>query len=39
MIAAFLVTVLAVKAVAPFVDDDPIRLVVPALVTFFPARR
>jgi uncharacterized membrane protein YjjP (DUF1212 family) len=36
VIAAFLVTVLAVKVVAPFVDDDPIRLVVPALVTFFP---
>lgn len=34
--AAFLVTVLAVEVVAPFVDDDPIRLVVPALVTFFP---
>ncbi len=36
VMAAFLVTVLAVKLVAPFVDDDPIRLVVPALVTFFP---
>lgn len=36
VIAAFLVTVLAVKVVAPFVDDDPIRLVVPALVTFLP---
>ncbi len=36
VIAAFLVTLLAVEFVAPFVDDDPIRLVVPALVTFFP---
>jgi len=36
VIAAFLVTILAVKVVAPFVDDDPIRLVVPALITFFP---
>ena len=29
-------TVLAVKFVAPFVHDDPIRLVAPALVTFLP---
>jgi uncharacterized membrane protein YjjP (DUF1212 family) len=36
VIAAFLVTVLAVKVVAPFVHDDPIRLVAPALVTFLP---
>ncbi len=36
VIAAFLVTVLAVAFVAPYVVDDPIRLVVPALVTFFP---
>jgi uncharacterized membrane protein YjjP (DUF1212 family) len=36
VIASFLVTVLAVKFVAPFVHDDPIRLVAPALVTFLP---
>ncbi len=36
VIAAFLVTVIAVKLVAPFVQDDPIRLVAPALVTFLP---
>lgn len=36
VIAAFLVTILAVKFVAPFVHDDPIRLVAPALVTFLP---
>lgn len=36
VIASFLVTVLAVKFVAPFVQDDPIRLVAPALVTFLP---
>jgi len=36
VIAAFLVTVLAVQFVAPFVADDPIRLVMPALVIFFP---
>ena len=36
VIAAFLVTILAVKVVAPFVHDDPIRLVAPALVTFLP---
>jgi uncharacterized membrane protein YjjP (DUF1212 family) len=36
VIAAFLVTVIAVKLVAPFVHDDPIRLVAPALITFLP---
>lgn len=36
VIAAFLVTVISVKLVAPFVQDDPIRLVAPALVTFLP---
>ena len=36
VIAAFLVTVLSVQFVAPFVHDDPIRLVAPALVTFLP---
>jgi uncharacterized membrane protein YjjP (DUF1212 family) len=36
VIAAFLVTVIAVKVVAPFVHDDPIRLVAPALITFLP---
>jgi uncharacterized membrane protein YjjP (DUF1212 family) len=36
VIAAFLVTVLAVEVVAPFVRDDPIRLVVPGLITFLP---
>ena len=35
-LAAFVVTILAVEFVAPFVADDPIRLVIPALVTFFP---
>ena len=36
VIAAFLVTIIAVKVVAPFVHDDPIRLVAPALITFLP---
>jgi len=36
VVASFLVTVIAVKFVAPFVHDDPIRLVAPALVTFLP---
>jgi len=36
VIASFLVTVIAVKVVAPFVHDDPIRLVAPALITFLP---
>ena len=36
VIASFLVTVIAVKLVAPFVHDDPIRLVAPALITFLP---
>ena len=38
VIAAFLVTVLAVKFVAPFVHDDPIRLVAPG-PGHLPARR
>lgn len=36
VVASFLVTVISVKLVAPFVHDDPIRLVAPALVTFLP---
>lgn len=36
VIAAFLVTVISVKVVAPYVHDDPIRLVAPALITFLP---
>lgn len=35
-LASFLVTLLTIQFVAPNVDDDPIRLVVPALTTFFP---
>jgi uncharacterized membrane protein YjjB (DUF3815 family) len=36
VIASFLVTIIAVTLVAPFVHDDPIRLVAPALITFLP---